>query len=146
MNICNTYNVSIVPITECEIIKKKTHTHKLQLTTNLSNPKNIHDPFPKNIHAFIINNQTTPTLNNHDQKKPTKFWKKTKKPFSHILLSRETKKRKVVISLHNFLPDLLYQWHIFKQRQCLEGLNRICDTKWVEIVYDIGIYTHGFEN
>ena len=87
MNICNTYNVSIVPITECEIIKKKkhTHTHKLQLTTNMSSPKNIHDPFSKNIHAFIVNNQTAPTLNNHDQPQPTKFGKK--KPFSHILFS-----------------------------------------------------------
>ena len=113
------------------------------MTTNLSNPKNIYDPFSKNIHAFIVNNQTAPTLNNHDQPQPTKFGKK--KPFSHILFSRETKKRKVVISLHDLLFDLLYQWHIFKQRQCLEGSNSICDTKWVEIVYDIVIYRHSCE-
>ena len=109
----------------------------------MSNPKNIYDPFSKNIHAFIVNNQTAPTLNNHDQPQATKFEKK--KPFSHILFSWETNKRKVVISLHNLLFDLLYQWHIFKQRQCLEGSNSIYDTKWVEIIYDIVIYRHNFE-
>ena len=41
MNICNTYNVTTIPITKCEIIKKKkkkktnkkTHTHTLKLKT-----------------------------------------------------------------------------------------------------------------
>ena len=88
MNICNTYNVTIVPIIKCEIIKH-THTHKLKLTTNLSNPKNFHDP-------FIVNNQTTSTLNNPSQPQPTKFGKKKKKKlFSRILFSWETKKRKL---------------------------------------------------
>ena len=55
MNICNTYNVTTIPITKCEIIKKKkqnkqTHTHAQ--TENLSNPKNIHDP-------FIVNNSNS---------------------------------------------------------------------------------------
>ena len=142
---CNTYNVTTVSITKCEIIFFFffKYTHKLQLTTNLSNPKNIYDPFSKNIHAFIVNNQIAPTVNNHDQPQPTKFEKK--KSFSHILFSWETNKRKVVISLYNLLFDLLYQWHIFKQRQCLEGSNSICDTKWVEIIYDIVIYRHNFE-
>ena len=50
MNICNTYNVTTVPITKCEIILKKhththTHIHKLKMTNNLSNPKNVNDPF-----------------------------------------------------------------------------------------------------
>ena len=116
----------------------RAHTYKLKLTTNLSNHKNILDP-------FIVNNKTTPTLNNPSQLQPTKFGKKKKKTISHIFFSWETKKRKVVNSLHNLLSDLLYQWHIFKQRQCLEGPNKICDTKWVEIVYDIIIYKHSFE-
>ena len=40
MNICNIYNVTTIPITKCEIIKKKkkktnkqTHTHTLKLKT-----------------------------------------------------------------------------------------------------------------
>ena len=45
MNICNTYNVTTVPITKCEIIRKQKQTHKLKLLNNLLNPKNIHDPF-----------------------------------------------------------------------------------------------------
>ena len=49
-------------------------------------------PVPKNIHAFIINNETTLTLNKDDQPQPTKFGKK--KPFSHILFSWETTSEK----------------------------------------------------
>ena len=69
VNIYNTYNVTIVPIKKSEII---IHTHKLQLTTRFSNPKNIHD-------LFIVNNQTTQTLNNLDQPRPTKFGKNKNK-------------------------------------------------------------------
>ena len=112
------------------------HTHKLKSTTNLSNHKKILDP-------FIVNNQTTPTLNNPSQPQPTKFGKK-KNHFPYTFFMRN-KEKKSCDSLHNFLFDLLYQWHIFKQRQCLEGPNKIYDTKWVEIVYDIIIYRHSFE-
>ena len=119
---------------------KKTHTHthtytssKWQITCQTLKTLMTH-----------LSSQTTPTLNSPFQPQPTKFWKK-KKLFSHILFSWETKKIKVVISLHNLLSDLLYQRHIFKQRQCLRGPKKICDTKWVEIVYGIIIYRHGFE-
>ena len=142
MNICNTYNETIVPITKCEIIIKNTHTHththkssnwqltcqtlKTFMTHLLSTTKQLQL-------SIILPNHNLPNL------------EKKKKTFSHILFSWETKKRKVVISLYNLLSDLLYQWHIFKQRQCLKGPNKICDTKWVEIVYDIIVYRHDFE-
>ena len=144
MNICNTYNVTTIPITKCEIIfffkkkkKNKTnkHTHTLKLTTcqTLKTFMTYLSSTTKQLKLSII-------LPNHNL--PNLEEKKNIFPYT---FSWETKKRKVVISLHNLLSDLLYQWHLFKQRQCLEGPNKICDTKWVEIVYDIIIYRHSFE-
>ena len=148
MNIRNIYNITTIPITKCEIIKKKkkkkkkkkqtnkqTHTHTLKLKTcqTLKTFMTHLSSTTKQLRlSIILPNHNLPNL-------------EEKKKFSHILFSWETKKRKVVISLHNLLSDLLCQWHIFKQRQCLEGPNKICDTKWVEIVYDIIIYRHSFE-
>ena len=77
----------------------KKYTHKLQLTTNLSNPKNIYDSFPKNIHAFIVNNQTTPTLNNPSQPQPTKFGRKKKKKHFPIYFFHEKQIKEKLKSL-----------------------------------------------
>ena len=99
VNICNTYNITTIPITKSEIIKK-THTHKLQLTTNFSNPKNIHG-------SFIINNQTTPTLNNHDQPQPTKLKKKKKNHFP-IYFFHEKQREEKLWSLFVICSSICY--------------------------------------
>ena len=72
----------------------------------MSNPKNIHNPFPKNIHAFIVNNQTTPILSNHDQKKPTKFGGEKKTILPYTFFTRNKEKKSCDFSLICYTSDI----------------------------------------